>query len=249
MKLRGDVLSGKYMQKEEFQSSYLLRDLPVVYSNRVFLRPHHIMAWYYFLDITFSNGELARESRYMRWACRNHVINAREARSRLLANIDIPIQTATEIEYLGFVASSDPERLSDEDRRKLETAVFSPRMFSQLAKEEFSAYHAIYSLPEAKTIVVMMHVLDLVCRLKSEKGYLHCRTENRGHDSLFLRGAASLVNAQMFSKADKETILVKRNPRDPEVIDAVFLPLVFFKLKEIVMYIWNQARECEEREG
>jgi hypothetical protein len=219
-------------------------DLPAIYPPQVFLRPHHITIWYDFLNFAVSYNEQLNKSRFLKWSKRNHVKNAKYSRNRLLAGEEYPSQTDGEIEYLSLLSSSSPQELSNEDKQKLENVTFVQSMFSQLSEQEFEAYQKIYALPNS-TNVMLVRGLDFLCQSKSQEGYMHCRTAEYKQDQFFLLGAASLEEAPFLFEADKELIEVRYSKEDEKFITAVILPLYYLKLKQVVLYIWDKAREFE----
>lgn len=139
----------------------------------------------------------------------------------LLSGHKRPKDAQGELEELGFLTTSTPNELSQEDQEKLRSNRYDKKVLQALIAKEVQAIEHILQLPDTTSIVVAL-VMDWICTQLKPSGYLHCTVhENSEIDLITLQ---VLYGMSSKERRREEHIQVQHDKRDTSKPVAAILP-------------------------
>lgn len=214
--------------------------LPAVYDDLVFLRPHHIQSWQNFFLSGITQGGRVDEAVFARWLNKTAKRNLVWAIEDLLEEKCKPDMAGVEVEYLGLLKTSTPDKLSQEDRLQLQSFEVPPDAFHALSQKQASTYAAIWNMSDT-TQVMVARVMDFQCLFHSSNGFPHCTSSveiverNGGNiDEWALRAFADLPRDNALTPEQQLQVVVKNSEQNPDIIESVRLPLLHLRNYKII---------------
>lgn len=206
-------------------------DLPAVYENAVFLRPHHLSSWEWVnTDI---NGNFDKKT-FIGWSMINHYQNAIRKKQGILSGKMALREGGLEIDVLHVFTSLTKEPLSEEVEKLRETRI-TPNTYRELSEKEADMYELIWAKPETTTVVITT-VLDNQCRLNSEQGFPHCQLQwDNNYDDLTIQRLSALKNNPRVPQEIKDKITFVYSRKATEKVQAVIIPLQLLKNKNFII--------------